>query len=413
MPTGRRPSLAETLRGGTVEAARTRMLAATTRLAPESVGLSDAFGRTLAEPVVAVRDQPPLDVSAMDGWAVRGSDLADGAAVLSVVGESAAGRPFDGGVASGEAVRISTGAPVPAGATRVVIQEEATLDRDQVRLSPAPGASAHIRRRGGDFRAGEGLLEAGARLDAWRLALVAAAGRAEVVVTRRPRVAILTTGDELIPGGLTPAPSAIFDSAGPALAALVAGWGGEAQRPRSASDDLEAIAAAVSQAGTDLLVTVGGASVGDHDLVKPALRRFGLRLLVETVNVRPGKPVWFGVLDEGRAVLGLPGNPASAFVCAELFLRPLLMAMQGAETALPVVRVRLRAPLPAEGPREHWLRASLETDEDGVIWAQPFPDQDSAMVGVFSRADALLRRPARSGAARDGDVVEAVALGRL
>jgi molybdopterin molybdotransferase len=183
MPTGKEPSLAETLRGGAVEAARARMLAAVRPLAAESIGVDAALGRALAESVIASRDQPPFDVSAMDGWAVRGSDLADGAAVLTVVGESAAGRPFDGGVASGEAVRISTGAAVPAGATRVVIQEEATLDRDQVRLSPAPGAPVHIRRRGGDFRAGDPLLTPGVRLDAWRLALAAAAGRAEVVVS--------------------------------------------------------------------------------------------------------------------------------------------------------------------------------------------------------------------------------------
>lgn len=405
--------MADALRGGTVEAARARMLAAVRPLAAETVALTVALGRTLAEPVTAVRDQPPLDTSAMDGWAVRGSDLADGAAVLTVVGESAAGRPFDGGVAAGEAVRISTGAAVPAGATRVVIQEEATLDRDQVRVSPAPGAAVHIRKRGGDFRAGDPLLAPGVRLDAWRLALAAASGRAEVAVSRRPRVTILTTGDELTPGGDAPGPAAIFDSTGPGLAALIAAWGGDARRLRSARDETQAIAAAVSQAGSDLVVTVGGASVGDHDLVKPALRGLGLQLLVETVNMRPGKPVWFGMLSDGRAVLGLPGNPASAFVCAELFLRPLLMAMQGAEPVLPATRARLRSPLPAEGPREHWLRGALEADEDGVVWAQPFPDQDSAMVGVFSRADALLRRPARAGAARDGDVIEVLKLDRL
>jgi molybdopterin molybdotransferase len=404
--------LAETLRGATVEAARARMLAAASPLASESISLNAALGRTLAGPVLAFRDQPPFAASAMDGWAVRSSDLADGAAILLVVGESAAGKPFDAGVASGEAVRISTGAPLPAGADRVVIQEEATLDRDQVRLSPAPGAPFHVRKRGNDFRAGDALLESGVRLDAWRLALAAAAGCEAVIVARQPRVAILSTGEELAQPGAAPGPAAIFDSAGPGLAALIAGWGGRADRLASAGDNARAIAAAVAGVEADLIVTVGGASVGDHDLVKPALRTLGLELAVETVNVRPGKPVWFGVLGDGRLVLGLPGNPASAFACAELFLRPLLAVLQGGDPALPMITARLRSPLPAEGPREHWLRAGLEFDAEGGVWAAPLPDQDSAMVTVFARADALLRRPARAGAARDGDVVEVLALGR-
>jgi molybdopterin molybdotransferase len=412
MPTGSAPSWAEPLRGGTVEAARARMLAAVAPLTSESVLLDDALGRTLSEPVLASRDQPPFAASAMDGWAVRSSDLVSGSAVLRVVGESAAGRPFVAGVASGETVRISTGAPLPLGADRVVIQEEAVLDRDQVRVAPAPGAPTYVRKRGNDFQADDALLAPGVRLDAWRLALAAAAGCAALAVARRPRVAILTTGEELAAPGSVADASAIFDSAGPGLAALVAGWGGAPTRLKSVGDRAAAIAAAVNGLDVDLVVTVGGASVGDHDLVKPALRTLGLELAVETVNVRPGKPVWFGVLADGRPVLGLPGNPASAFVCAELFLRPLLATLQGGDPALPISLARLRTPLPAEGPREHWLRARLEIDEEGAVWAQPFPDQDSAMVGVFSAADALLRRPARAGAARDGDVIEVLALRR-
>lgn len=396
----------------TVEEARAHMLAGVAPGAPERVVLADAVGRTLAEAVTALRDQPPYDASAMDGWAVREADLADGAP-LRVQGESAAGKPFGASLAPRAAVRIFTGAALPAGADFVVMQEEASREGDAVRLRPAPGSSRHVRPRGGDFRGGQVLLAAGARIDPWRLSLAASAGRGELAVAPRPRVAILSTGEEIVPAGADAGPHQIFESNGPALAARAAAWGADAHRLPLAGDDEAAVAAAVEGVDCDLLVTVGGASVGDHDLVKPALRRLGLEIAVEKVALRPGKPTWFGRLADGRRVLGLPGNPASALVCAELFLRPLLLTWQGADPAFPLRPVRLAAPLPATGPREHWMRARLETAPDGVALARAFPDQDSSLVAVFAAADALIRRPAGAPPMPAGSLVEALGLDRL
>jgi molybdopterin molybdotransferase len=294
----------------------------------------------------------------------------------------------------------------------VVIQEEARRDGDWVEVGPLAGKPTHVRPRGGDFRAGEVLLEAGVALDPWRLSLAASAGAAELAVRRRPRVAVLTTGEELVAPGGEPGRFQIYDSGGTGLGALARVWGAEVVHVSSAGDDEAAIAAAVEPLAVDLVVTVGGASVGDHDLVKPALGRLGLGLAVQTVRLRPGKPTWFGRLGDGRRVLGLPGNPASAFVCAELFLRPLLAAWRGRPTGLPMRAARLAHPLPPTGPREHWMRAELAWGADGVLSVTAFPDQDSSLVGVFARADALLRRPAEAAAAAAGEVVEVLRLDR-
>jgi molybdopterin molybdotransferase len=274
----------------------------------------------------------------------------------------------------------------------------------------APGRD--LRPAGGDFKAGAALLTAGTRIDPWRLSLAAAAGRAQLDVARRPRVAILATGDELVPPGYVPAPDQIFESGSFALAALVEAWGGQATRLKAQADDRDAIARAVAEAQFDLLVTVGGASVGDHDLVKPALETLGLDLRVQTVAVRPGKPTWFGLLGDGRRALGLPGNPASALVCAELFLRPLLAALTGADPGLAIETGVLAAPLPANGPREHWMRAARAVDPDGRVRVTPCSDQDSSLIGVFSRADCLVLRPAGAAAADVGDVVQLLPLAR-
>lgn len=391
-----------------VEDARARILGAAVAMPAETVALTPAIGRVLREPVVAIRNQPPFDASAMDGWAVR---HADGAAPRRIVGESAAGHGYEPTLGPGETVRIFTGAPVPAGADAVIIQEQASRDGDVLSVDAAPGAGANIRRAGGDFAAGAVLLDAGLRLDPWRVSLAAAAGRPDLVVARRPRVAILSTGEEIVAPGSTPGPWQIFNSGGPALAALVAAWGAEITPLPPVGDSEEAIAQAVADAACDLIVTIGGASVGDHDLVKPALARLGLQLHVESLKMRPGKPMWFGVLRDGRRVLGLPGNPASAMVCAELFLRPLLAAMLGAETTLPIVTARLAEDLPANGPREHWMRARLAV-VDGVLRATPLRDQDSSLVTIFAAADALLRRPIEAAAAKAGDLVEVLPLDR-
>lgn len=399
------------LRNLTVEDARARVLAGAGRLGVETVALEQSLGRALAEPVVARRAQPPFDASAMDGWAIRRADYAPGKA-FAIAGESAAGKAFSSVVQAGEAVRIFTGAPVPAGADLVVIQEEAARDDQTVRFEAGGAPKANIRSAGGDFQAGAVLLEAGAIIDPWRLSLIASAGLAEVPVARRPRVAILATGDELVPPGQTPRPDQIFESGSFSLAALINAWGGEVFRLSAQGDDADAIAAAVQPVEADLIVTIGGASVGDHDLVKPALKTLGLELAVETVAVRPGKPTWSGTLADGRRVLGLPGNPASALVCAELFLKPLLAALIGADPEIRLNAARLAAPLPANGPREHWMRALLAIDDEGRLTANPFPDQDSSLIGVFSRADALLRRRAGAAAAQTGDIVEILPLRR-
>jgi molybdopterin molybdotransferase len=393
----------------TVEDARSRMLAAVTTTGCESIGLAAALGRVLARDVRASRDQPPFAASAMDGWAVHSADCPGR---LRIAGESAAGRAYAGRLAAGEAVRIFTGAPVPAGADAVVIQEDATADDAHVSV-PAVSEPRHIRPAGQDFTAGTLLLAPGVRLDAWRLSLAAAAGRPTLEVAKRPQVVILSTGEEIVAPGGSPGPYQIFNSGTTALAALVDGWGGRADPLAEVGDSIEAIAAAIAEAGGDLIVTIGGASVGDHDLVKPALRTLGLEMIVESVAVRPGKPTWFGALADGRRVLGLPGNPASALVCAELFLRPLLFALQGADPVIRLIAAKTTAPLPENGLREHWMRTRLSHEANGVIAATPFDDQDSALVTVFAQADALLRRTARAPAAAAGDAVDVLPLRRF
>ena len=390
-----------------VEDARARILAGIGAPTIETVALEAAIGRVLAEPVVAVRDQPPFDASAMDGWAVAG----DGEA-FDIVGESAAGHGYGQPLAAGQAVRIFTGAPVPSGATRIVIQEVATRDGARLNTPPRDERPRHIRPAGGDFHAGEVLLRPGMRLDPWRLSLAAAAGRASLSLAARPQVVLLSTGEEIIPAGAAPTPDQIFDSGGPTLEALNAGWGGQVRRLTSVGDDADIIADVLGAAGGELIVTLGGASVGDHDLVKPALARLGLELAVETIRVRPGKPTWFGRLADGRRVLGLPGNPASALVCAELFLRPLLNALQGAEPSPRMATARLAVPLAANDAREHWARARSEI-RDGVLFVTPMDNQDSSLVTVFAEANALMRRPIDAPAAEVGALVDILPLERL
>jgi molybdopterin molybdotransferase len=390
-----------------VDDARARMLAEIAPCPAETVPLSQAVGRVLAEDVAAVRDQPPFAASAMDGWAVRAADCPG---ALRIVGESAAGLGFSGAVGVGEAVRIFTGAAVPDGCDAMVIQEDAQRQGETVR-APQVAAGTFVRPAGGDFRAGAVLLQAGARLDPWRLSLAASAGRAEVSARARPRVALLSTGEEIVEAPATPGRFQIYDSAVPALAAMIEGWGGIAVRARPVRDDLEAVIAALAAAQAELVVTVGGASVGDHDLVRAAGEALGLSLRVESVNVRPGKPTFFGVLGDGRRLLGLPGNPASAFVCAELFLKPILAAYQGAAATPSTIVARLAEALPANGPREHWMRARLVYAE-GYVTVAPYRDQDSSLVSVFAAADALLRRPPGAEAAPVGSTVEVLPLAR-
>ena len=382
-------------------------------MATERVPLEAAFGRTLAEPVVATRDQPPFPSSAMDGYAVRRTDIAVGA-VLSVIGESAAGRRFADAVGPGQAVRIFTGAPVPDEADAVVIQEHTIVRDGRVELLPeAMVTPDYLRRAGQDFAAGAVLLNAGVRLDGWRLSLVAAAGLSEVAVRKRPLVAVLCTGDELVQAGRVPGPDQIYESGSAAIMALIAQWGGEASFVGTAADDLEALYATLSGVAADLIVTIGGASVGDHDLVKPALARLGLATDFVTLNLRPGKPTSFGMLDNGAHVLGVPGNPASAFVVAQLLLKPWLEAALGLPDAVPFVRAITAAHIPANGPRESYLRAALDVADDGRLRVMPFSDQDSSLISVFARAGALVRVPSNAPVTPAGSLVDILRLERL
>ncbi|MDB5441293.1 MAG: molybdenum cofactor biosynthesis protein MoeA [Caulobacteraceae bacterium] len=393
----------------TVEAARAAMLAQVEALGHETVALDLADGRTLARSVRATRDQPPFNASAMDGWAVRAADLTP-ETPLKIVGESAAGKAYGRLLAAGEAVRIFTGAPVPDGADQVVIQEEAERQGETVRCLTVACPGSNIRPAGQDFGREQVLLEAGQRLDPWRISLVAAAGVGQAPVFRQPRILVVATGSEIVPAGTPAGSEQIYNSGGPAVAALARGWGAIASHDQ-VGDSIEAIIDCVQVAtGTvDLIVTLGGASVGDHDLVKPALERLGLSLVVASVAVKPGKPTWFGTLPAGPPVLGLAGNPASAMACAELFLRPLLAKFSGREPDVQLITAHCQTPLPENGAREEWLRARLSF-EDGTVTVKPFSRQDSSLVTVFARASALLRRPAHAPASLAGEKVQVLPL---
>ena len=391
-----------------VVAARQAMLATITPLASEVVLLDDALGRVLAQDVVAVRDQPPFTNSAMDGWAVVSGSTPG---TLAIVGESAAGRGYGATLSAGEAVRIFTGAALPDGADSVVIQEDATRSDNGVTV-PAARSGDNVRQAGRDFRSGDILVAAGARLDPWRISLCASAGQATVRVVRRPRVVVLSTGEEIVEAPNLPGPFQIYDSGSAALVAMITTWGGEATKISGISDTLQAVTAAIAEAKADLVVTLGGASVGDYDLVRAAGQALGLVYQVESVAVRPGKPTFFGVLGDGRAMLGLPGNPASAFVCAELFLKSLLLAYQGREATPTLLAAQTLAVLPANGPREHWMRARL-AESDGLRQVRAYGDQDSSLVSVFAAADALVCRPPGALAAGVGDLVQVLVLDRL
>lgn len=392
-----------------VEDARARMLARVARLPAETVGLDAALGRVLRGDVLARRDQPPFAAAVMDGWAVREADMGEN---LRMVGESAAGRGWDGTLGPMEAVRISTGAPLPRGADRVVMQEEAARDGDRVRVTPSAGSGRFVRAQGADFARGARLLEAGVVLDPWRLALAAAAGEAALSVGVRPRVAVAPTGDEVAVPGAAPGPWQVFDAAGAGVVAWFGARGCRATRCDALPDDRAAVAAALADTACDLLVTIGGASVGDHDIVKPALRDLGLDMVVEGVAVRPGKPVWFGVLPDGRRVLGLPGNPVSAMVCAELFAGPIVAALKGAASPIAFTRARLVSPIAANGSREHYLRATIGEDAAGCAVAEAAADQDSSLLSVLASAGGLIRRLPGAAGAEAGEIVEVLRFGR-
>ncbi len=353
----------------TVEEALKRVLAsAETPLEQEKVALQAAYGRVLAHDLKALRTQPPFPNSAMDGYALRSADAASASATLTVIGESAAGRAFDGALGPGEAVRIFTGAPMPDGADTIVIQEDVQREGELIRLSAAAPAGDNLRPAGMDFQAGQTLIAAGRRLGPRDVALAAAANHTELTVRRRARVAILATGDELVAPGGELGPAQIIASNNFAVAGLVDAYGGVAIDLGIAIDELKATQAAISRAHdakADVLVTLGGASVGDYDLVQQALVSSGMELGFWRIAMRPGKPLMHGRLGAMR-VLGLPGNPTSSMVCSILFLRPLLRALHGEPDpgADPSQPGRLAVDVPANG-RAPGLHAHVAQPERG------------------------------------------------
>jgi molybdopterin molybdotransferase len=391
----------------TVEEALRRVLAsAETPLEDENVALSSAYGRVLAGDLKSLRTQPPFANSAMDGYALRAADTASPPATLTLIGESAAGRAFEGAVGRGQAVRIFTGAPIPSGADAVVIQEDVRREDGRILLSAAAPVGDNLRQAGMDFRQGEALIAAGRRLTPRDVALAAAANHTALAVRQRARVAILATGDELVAPGGSPGPAQIIASNNFAVAGVVEACGGVAIDLGIAVDDLGALKAAVGRAQdarADVVVTLGGASVGDHDLVQKALISAGMELGFWRIAMRPGKPLMHGRLGAMR-VLGLPGNPTSSMVCAILFLRPLLRALHGEREpgADPSEPARLAVDVPANGARQDYMRASLSRDADGVLLAAPVVDQDSSLVKTMARAEGLIVRPPHAVPARAG-----------
>jgi molybdopterin molybdotransferase len=397
----------------TVEVARTRMLAAVAPLAAELVGTEAAAGRTLAGTLLASRAQPPFRSSAMDGYGVRAVDLTLGR--FTVLGEALAGKGYAGGpVGAAGAVRIFTGAPVPEGVDVVVPQERARREGESVWLDAPRPLRTNIRAAGVDFKAGDLLVKGGTRLHSRHIALIAAAGVGAVSVTRQPRIAVLPTGNEIVQPGMRAAPEQIFDSVSFGLGAMIEDWGGKPIRISARPDETAAIAAAIEATleAVDLVVIIGGASVGAYDLVKPSLARLGLAITVQRIAIRPGKPTWFGTIG-GKPVLGLAGNPAAAMVCAQLFLRPLVHALLARESdATASVAARLDGEVGDSGANECYLRALLRTDAEARRWARPFDNQDTSLVSVFAAAHALIRRPAGARAAGSGTIVEVMLLDR-
>jgi molybdopterin molybdotransferase len=393
-----------------VEDARDRILAGLHATPAETVPLADAWGRVAAADVRARVRQPPADVSAMDGYALRAEDGTLGAR-LRIVGTAPAGHPWGGTLAQGEAVRLFTGSFVPQGADTVLLQEDATDADGVVTINEATAKGRHIRRAGQDFSSGDVLVPAGKRLSVRDIGLAASGNHPWLSVHRRPRVAILATGDEIaLPGEPIP-PGGIVSSNAHALAAFVRALGGEATVLPIALDTLGAIAAGADAArGADMLVTTGGASVGDHDLVRAGLAARGFALDFWKIAMRPGKPLMFGAV-AGLPVLGLPGNPVSALVCAVLFLQPALAKLSGLPAAPPPrTRALLAAPLPANDQRADHLRARLTEAPDGTLLATAFERQDSAMMRLLATADALILRAPHAPAAVVGEAVEVIRL---
>jgi molybdopterin molybdotransferase len=388
-----------------VEEARARILKGVRPLPSEAVALEGALGRVTATPTTSARTQPPFDASAMDGYAVRAEDVTAAPSFLKVTGVSAAGHGFKRALNAGQAVRIFTGAPLPKGADAVVIQENAELQGSVVKINILPLRGQHIRKAGLDFAKGQRLIEAAKRLNPRDLGLAAAMNRAKICVRRKPLVAVLATGDELVrPGGKLHADQIVSSNAS-GLLAMACALGASTIDGGIVRDELKATERAIRKlAGADILVTTGGASVGDHDFVQQALKNTGIRIDFWKIAMRPGKPFVYGRKGRQHA-LGLPGNPVSAFVCAELFLKPLIRVMLGLPPEDDPLMASLAVDLTANDSRQDFLRARLSRSPDGRTIATPFARQDSSMMRAFRDADCLIVRPPYAKPLAAGDDV--------
>jgi molybdopterin molybdotransferase len=389
-----------------VDEALARILDGVAPTPAESVAIEAAHRRTLAEPLAALITQPPFNASAMDGYAVRAADVAGLPATLELIGEAAAGHPFAGSIAGGQAVRIFTGAPLPAGADAVVIQENTQRDGAKVIVREGTPDHGHVRHTGIDFRAGDMLLATGRRLGPREVALAAAMGHGVVPVRRRPRVAVISTGDELVPPGSRPGPGQIISSNHLGVAALAEATGAQAELIGIARDTRESLEEHFARAeGADVIVTIGGASVGDHDLVGPVLKARGMALSFWKIAMRPGQPLMFGRLGPAR-VMGLPGNPVSSLVCTRVFLVPLLRALLGqpARDERPI-QATAGVALEGNGLRQHYMRATTAPGPDGLPVVTPVHSQDSSLLAPLAQADCLLVRPPRAPAVPRGTLV--------
>lgn len=393
-----------------VSDALARILDGVKPLPAESISMGDALGRVLAAPVVAKRDQPPFPASAMDGYAVRHADVTALPATLHIAGVSAAGHGYRKAIRPGQAIRILTGAPVPSGADTVVIQENTRREGDTLTILHPTAQGKNIRRPGLDFTAGNMLLEAGQKLRPRDIGLAAAGNAATLRVRRRPRVFLFTTGDELVLPGNRPAPDQIISSNSNAIAAMAASLGASVINLGIVKDSLAATKAAVNRGlKGDILLTTGGASVGDHDHVQEAFKACGIRIGFWKIAMRPGKPFMYG--RKGKAhVMGLPGNPVSALVATRLFLKPLIDAMLGLPRELSPPLAMLSVPMAANDDREDYVRAILETAPDGRRSVRPFGQQDSSMQRTMQIASALIIRPVHAAPAAEGTLVPVLLL---
>jgi molybdopterin molybdotransferase len=388
----------------TVDEALKRVLDLFEALETETVPLAKAAGRTLAEPAIAKREQPPFASSAMDGYAVKSADLHTGA-TLQVIGESAAGGGFDHEIRTGQCVRIFTGAPVPTGADRILIQEDTTRDGDTITVAKNIDKGPYIRPAGGDFKIGDAI-SAPRVLHASDIALLASMNIPEVSVRRKPQIALVATGDELVMPGEDPAASQIISSNNFGLKALVESHGAEGRLLPIAKDTPESLRAVLDLAASaDAIVTLGGASVGDHDLVGQVAGDAGLDLSFYKVAMRPGKPLMAGMLN-GTPMIGLPGNPVSSMVCGQLFLIPAIRAMLGlGKAAIPRETANLGCDIAPNGPRAHFMRAELAL-QNGRLTCTPFERQDSSLLSVLARASCLMVRAPNEPARKAGETVE-------